>query len=84
MKNSKCFVFLKTYKNITRRNRTSTSYKITKPQVKTALKLLKNNEQFTMNELVVDMKKKYWVQQLLPFSIFKKKRIIKINHFFIK
>jgi transposase len=49
----------KTSKNITRRNRKSTSYKITKPQVKTALELLKNNEQFTMNELVIDMKKKY-------------------------
>jgi len=27
--------------------------------VKTALELLKNNEQFAINELVVDMKKKY-------------------------
>jgi transposase len=49
----------KTTKNITRRNRKSVSYKITKPQVKSALELLKNNEQFTMNELVIDMKKKY-------------------------
>jgi transposase len=56
----------KTSKNITRRNRKSVSYKITKPQVKSALELLKNNEQFTMNELVIDMnelvidmKKKY-------------------------
>jgi transposase len=49
----------KTTKNITRRNRKSVSYKITKPQVKSALELLKNNQQFTMNELVIDMKKKY-------------------------
>jgi hypothetical protein len=32
------------------------SYKITKPQVKTALDVLKKNEQITMEELVVDMK----------------------------
>jgi type IV secretory pathway VirD2 relaxase len=35
------------------------SYKITKPQVNTALDLLKQNEQLTMNELLVDMKNKY-------------------------
>ena len=35
------------------------SYKITKPQVNTALNLLKQNEQLTMNELLVDMKQKY-------------------------
>jgi transposase len=49
----------KTSKNIKRRNRKSMSYKITKPQVNTALELLKQNEQLTMNELVVDMKNKY-------------------------
>jgi len=56
----------KTSKNITLKNRTSTSYKITKPQVKTALELLKNNEQFTMNELVIDMKKKYPTFDITP------------------
>ena len=49
----------KTSKNIKRKNRKSISYKITKPQVNTALELLKQNEQLTMNELVVDMKNKY-------------------------
>ena len=38
-----------TSKNITRINRKPISYKITKPQVKTALELLKQNEQLTMN-----------------------------------
>ena len=41
----------KTTKNLTRRNRKSISYKITKQQVKTALELLKQNEQLTMNEI---------------------------------
>ena len=49
----------KTNKNLTRRNRKPISYKITKLQVNTALELLKQNEQLTMNELAVDMKKKY-------------------------
>ncbi len=49
----------KTAKNLTRRNRKPISYKITKPQVKTALELLKQNEQLTMNDLAIDMKKKY-------------------------
>jgi len=49
----------KTNKNLTRRNRKPISYKITKPQVNTALDLLKQNEQLTMNELLVDMKNKY-------------------------
>ena len=49
----------KTSKNLTRRNRKSISYKITKPQVKTALELLKQNEQLTTNELAINMKKKY-------------------------
>ena len=48
-----------TSKNLTRRTRKPISYKITKPQVNTALDLLKNNEQLTMNELVLDMKKQY-------------------------
>jgi len=46
-------------KNLTRRNRENVSYKITKPQVKTALDILKKNEQITMEELVIDMKKQY-------------------------
>ena len=49
----------KTTKNLTRKNRDPISYKITKQQVKTALELLKQNEQLTMNELVIDMKNKY-------------------------
>ena len=44
----------KTSKNLTRKNRKSVSYKITKPQVNTALELLKQNEQLTMNELAID------------------------------
>ena len=49
----------KTSKNLTRKNRKPVSYKITKPQVNTALELLKQNEQLTMNELAIDIKKKY-------------------------
>ena len=49
----------KTSKNLTRKNRKPISYKITKPQVNTALELLKQNEQLTMNELAIDIKKKY-------------------------
>jgi len=56
----------KTSKNLTRRNRKSVSYKITKPQVKTALDLLKQNEQLTMNELAIDMKKKYPTFDITP------------------
>ena len=48
-----------TSKNLTRKNRKPISYKMTKPQVKTALDLLKQNEQLTMNELAFDIKKKY-------------------------
>lgn len=42
--------------SITRRNRKSISYKITKSQVKYALDLLKQNEQLTMKELVIYLK----------------------------
>ena len=56
----------KTSKNLTRRNRKPVSYKITKPQVKTALELLKQNEQLTMNELAIDMKKKYPTFNITP------------------
>jgi transposase len=48
-----------TTKTLTRKNRKYISYKITKPQVNTALELLKKNEQLTMQELVVDMKHHY-------------------------
>ena len=37
-----------TSNNLTRKNRTPISYKITKPQVNTALELLKQNEQLTI------------------------------------
>jgi transposase len=40
----------KTSKNLTRRNRKSVSYKITKPQVKTALDLLEQNEHLPEKE----------------------------------
>ena len=46
-------------KSIKRHNRTPISYKITKAQVKYAIKKLKDNEQITMSELVKIVKKKY-------------------------
>ena len=46
-------------KSIKRHNRTPISYKITKEQVKYAIKKLKDNEQITMSELVKLVKKKY-------------------------
>ena len=49
----------KTTKTLTRKKRKPISYKITKTQVNTALELLKNTEQLTMQELVVDMKHQY-------------------------
>ncbi len=55
-----------TSKNLTRKNRKPISYKITKPQVKTALELLKKNEQLTMNELAFDMKQKYPTFDITP------------------
>jgi transposase len=55
-----------TSKNLTRRNRKPISYKITTPQVKTALELLKQNEQLTMNELAIDMKNKYPTFDITP------------------
>ena len=61
--------WIKRYKSskiFTRRNRKPISYKITKQQVKTALELLKQNEQLTMNELVIDMKKKYPTFDITP------------------
>jgi transposase-like protein len=53
-------------KTLKRKSRKYKSYKITKPQVKTALDLLKSNEQFTINELVLDMKKKYPTFDISP------------------
>jgi transposase len=55
-----------TTKNLTRKIRTPISYKITKPQVNTALELLKKNEQLTMQELVVDMKHRYYNFDITP------------------
>ena len=46
-------------KSIKRYDRKSISYKITKEQVKYAIKKLKENQQITMNELVKIIKKKY-------------------------
>jgi transposase len=46
-------------KDLTQKNRKSISYKTTKPQVNTALKILDKNEQNTMNEMVFEMKQKY-------------------------
>ena len=56
-------------KNLTRKNRTPISYKITKPQVKTALELLKQNEQLTMSELVMEIKQKYPDFDITPFNM---------------
>ena len=69
-----------TSKNLTRRNRKPISYKITKPQVKTALKLLKQNEQLTMNELAIDIKKKYPTFDITPQhlgQVIKEKEVFK-------
>lgn len=46
-------------KNLTRKNRRSISYKITKPQVNTVLKLLDKNKQITINEMVFEMKQNF-------------------------
>lgn len=49
----------KTERRIMRHNRKSVSYKITKKQVKYALKKLKENEQISMKALAKKIKKKY-------------------------
>ena len=49
----------KTQKNIIRKPRRAISYKIKKEQVKTALNMIDNNEQLTMEELLFNMKQKY-------------------------
>jgi transposase len=64
----------KTSKILTRRNRKSISYKITKPQVKSALELLKQNEQLTINEFAFDTKKKYHTFDITPQEFRKKFR----------
>lgn len=46
-------------KDLTRKNRKPISYKITKPQVNTALKLLDKNKQITMNEMVYEIKQNF-------------------------
>jgi transposase len=48
-----------TNKNITRKKRTPISYKINKEQVKTAINMIDNNEQLTMDELLFLMQQKY-------------------------
>ena len=53
-------------KSIKRYNRKPMSYKITKQQVKYAIKLLKNNEQITMLELSKQIKKKYMPLAFMP------------------
>ena len=49
----------KTNKNLTRKNRKPISYKINKEQVKSAVNMIDNNEQLTMDELLFSMKQKY-------------------------
>lgn len=49
----------KKYKSIKRNSRKPISYKVTKEQVKYAIKLLKQNEQITLSELAKLIKKKY-------------------------
>ena len=53
-------------KSIKRHNRKSISYKITKEQVKYSLKLLKDNEQITMEELVKLVKVKFTDFNITP------------------
>lgn len=48
-----------TSKNLTRKNRQPISYKVKKEEVKTALNILNDHEQFTMSELLMMMKEKY-------------------------
>ena len=77
----------KTSKNLIRRNRKSVSYKITKPQVKTALELLKQSE-LVQTDQVVNItdhctaptgknKTRYRVYWNRPYIITEKKRIDK-------
>jgi len=49
----------KTLKNVSRKIRKSVSYKVKKEQVKSALKMVDENEQLTMEELLFEMKNKY-------------------------
>lgn len=56
----------KTSNNLTRKNRKSMSYKVTKQQVKTILELMKHNEQLTMNELLIATKNKYSEFNITP------------------
>ena len=56
-------------KSIKRHNRPSISYKITKEQVKYAIKKLKVNEQITMSELVKLVKKKYKDFDITPYLV---------------
>lgn len=62
-------------KNLTRKNREPVSYKITKQQVNKALELLKQNEQLTMSELVIIMKKLYHDFDITPQHKFNRKSL---------
>jgi transposase-like protein len=53
-----------TSKNLTRRNRKPISYKITNPQVKTALELLKQNEKIKRLRLFISLVGKSLIFQL--------------------
>ena len=65
----------KTSKNLTSRNRKPiSSYKITKPQVKTALELLKQNEQLT---IVVRTDAVIGIEMLMDLQIFTKLLIMR-------
>ena len=48
-----------TSKNLTRKNRQPISYKVKKEEVKTALNILNDHEQFTMSELLMMMRPSY-------------------------
>jgi len=56
----------KTEGNLQRHNRKPISYKITKPQVKTAIQILKSNEQITMNDLTLHMRDKFKEFDITP------------------
>lgn len=56
----------KTTKNLTRKNREPVSYKISRQQVNKALELLNQNQQLTMSELEIIMKKLYPYFNITP------------------
>jgi len=58
----------KLQKSITRNKRISISYKVTKKQVKYAIKKIKENEQITLDELTKIIKKKFKNFNITPDS----------------